>query len=84
MVARLRGAGHEALAAAPDTGVNTLTGEGLDAALARADAVVDLANSRSFEPAAALAFFTAHEKNLLAAEARAGLIMRGRRGSGHA
>jgi uncharacterized protein YbjT (DUF2867 family) len=69
----LRKAGHDALAAAPDTGVNTLTGEGLDAVLNGAAVVVDLANSRSFEPAAALEFFTAHEKNLLAAEARAGV-----------
>jgi len=69
----LRGAGHDALAAAPDTGVNTVTGEGLDAVLDSADVVIDLANSRSFEPSAAMDFFTAHEKNLLAAEARAGV-----------
>jgi uncharacterized protein YbjT (DUF2867 family) len=69
----LRRAGHDALAAAPDTGVNTLTGEGLEAALDGADVVIDLANSRSFEPSAAMDFFTAHEKNLLAAEARAGV-----------
>jgi uncharacterized protein YbjT (DUF2867 family) len=69
----LRGAGHVALAAAPDTGVNTVTGEGLEAALEGADVVVDLANSRSFEPSAVMDFFTAHEKNLLAAEARAGV-----------
>ncbi len=69
----LRAAGHDALAAAPDTGVNTVTGEGLEAALDGTDVVVDLANSRSFEPSAVMAFFTAHEKNLLAAEARAGV-----------
>lgn len=69
----LRSAGHDALAAAPDTGVNTLTGEGLEAALDGADVVIDLANSRSFEPSAAINFFTAHETNLLAAEARAGV-----------
>ena len=69
----LRAAGHDALAAAPDTGVNTVTGEGLEAALDGADVVVDLANSRSFEPSAVMEFFTAHEKNLLAAEARAGV-----------
>ena len=69
----LRAAGHEALAAAPATGVNTLTGEGLEAALEGAEVVVDLANSRSFEPSAVMEFFTAHEKNLLAAEARAGI-----------
>lgn len=72
-IARLRSAGHDALAAAPDTGVNTVTGEGLDAALDGAEVVIDLANSRSFEPSAALDFFTAHEKNLLAAEVRAGV-----------
>jgi len=69
----LRGAGHDALAAAPNTGVNTVTGEGLEAALDGADVVIDLANSRSFEPSAVMEFFTAHEKNLLAAEARAGV-----------
>ncbi len=73
VAARLRGAGHDALAAAPNTGVNTLTGEGLKTALERAEVVVDLANSPSFEPSAVMSFFTAHEKNLLAAEARAGI-----------
>jgi uncharacterized protein YbjT (DUF2867 family) len=72
-VALLRGAGHEVLAAAPDTGVDTVTGEGLAPALAGADVVIDLANSRSFEPSAVMAFFTAHEKNLLAAAASAGV-----------
>jgi len=69
----LRHAGHTALAAAPDTGVNTVTGEGLEAALEGADVVVDLANSPSFEPSAVMEFFKAHEKSLLAAEARAGV-----------
>lgn len=72
-IARLRGAGHEALAAAPDTGVDTLTGKGLDAALQGAQVVIDLANSRSFEASAVMDFFRTHEKNLLAAEARAGV-----------
>ncbi len=72
-VVLLRGAGHDALAAAPSTGVNTVTGEGLEAALDAADVVVDLANSPSFEPSAVMGFFAAHEKNLLAAEARAGV-----------
>jgi uncharacterized protein YbjT (DUF2867 family) len=72
-VALLRAAGHDVLAAAPDTGVNTVTGEGLAQALAGADVVIDLANSRSFEPSAAMEFFTAHEKNLLAADASAGV-----------
>ena len=73
VVARLRGAGHDALAAAPNTGVNTVTGEGLATALEGAEVVVDLANSPSFEPSAVMSFFTAHEKNLVAAEARAGV-----------
>jgi uncharacterized protein YbjT (DUF2867 family) len=72
-VALLRGAGHDVLAAAPDTGVDTVTGEGLAQALAGADVVIDLANSRSFEPSAVMEFFTAHEKHLLAAEASAGV-----------
>ncbi len=73
VVALLRSAGHDALAAAPNTGVNTVTGEGLAAALEAAEVVIDLANSPSFEPSAVMAFFTAHEQNLLAAEARAGV-----------
>src|SRR5512142_956279 len=72
-VGRLRGAGHEAVAAAPDTGVDTVTGEGLEAALDGAEVVIDLANSRSFEPSAAMEFFTVHEQHLLAAEAHAGV-----------
>ena len=55
-IVRLRAAGHEALAAAPDTGINTVTGEGLEAALEGAEVVVDLVNSRSFEPSSALLF----------------------------
>ena len=70
----LRRAGHDALAAAPSTGVDTVTGEGLEAALDAADVVVDLANSPSFEASAVMGFFAAHEKNLLAAEARAGVL----------
>ena len=73
VTARLRAAGHEALAAAPQTGVNTITGAGLDAVLEDADVVVDLVNSPSFDAAAAMSFFMAHERNLLAAEARAGV-----------
>ena len=69
----LRAAGHDALAAAPNTGVNTVTGEGLEAALDAAEIVVDLANSPNFETSAVLDFFTVHEKNLLAAEALAGV-----------
>jgi uncharacterized protein YbjT (DUF2867 family) len=73
VIVLLRGAGHDAVAAAPSTGVNTVTGEGLETALDAADVVVDLANSPSFEPLAVMSFFTAHEKNLLAAETRAGV-----------
>lgn len=73
VVSRLRDQGHEALAAAPSTGVNILTGEGLDAAMAGADVVVDLANSPSFEDAAVMQFFQTAGRNVLAAEARAGV-----------
>lgn len=69
----LRARGHEALAASPSTGVNTVTGQGLDAALAGAQVVVDLANSPSFEDAAVLEFFQTSGRNLLEAEARAGV-----------
>lgn len=65
--------GHEAIAASPATGVNTITGEGLDAALAGVDTVVDVANSPSFEDKAVLEFFQASGRNLLAAEVRAGV-----------
>ena len=67
----LRNGGHEVVAAAPNTGVNTITGEGLAAALGGADIVIDLANGPSFEPATILDFFKTHEHNLLAAEKRA-------------
>jgi uncharacterized protein YbjT (DUF2867 family) len=73
LVSRLRRSGHEVLAAAPNTGVNTITGEGLDAALAGAQVVVDVANSPSFEPRAVLEFFETSGRNLLAAEAAAGV-----------
>jgi len=65
--------GHEALSASPNTGVNTLTGEGLPEALDGADVVVDVSNSPSFEEAAVLEFFTTSTGNLLAAEAAAGV-----------
>jgi uncharacterized protein YbjT (DUF2867 family) len=73
LVQRLRGSGHEALAASPNTGINTLTGEGLDGALIGADVVVDVANSPSFEDNAVLSFFQQSGSNLLAAETRAGV-----------
>src|SRR2546422_895225 len=73
LVTRLRDEGHEAVPASPDTGVNTLTGEGLATALAGADVVVDVSNSPSFEDAAVLKFFQTSTGNLLAAEASAGV-----------
>ncbi|MBX3694331.1 MAG: SDR family oxidoreductase [Steroidobacteraceae bacterium] len=73
LVKLLRQRGQEVLAASPDSGVNTLTGEGLAEALAGAQVVVDLANSPSFEDAAVLRFFETAGRNLLAAEATAGV-----------
>lgn len=73
LVSTLRSKGHEVLAASPDSGVNTITGEGLPAALAGAQVVVDVANSPSFEDAAVKKFFETSGTNLLAAEARAGV-----------
>ncbi len=73
VVANLRALGHEAVPASPASGVNTLTGEGLAEALHGADAVVDVANSPSFEPTAVLAFFETSGRNLLQAEAVAGV-----------
>ena len=73
LVALLRQRGQEVLAASPDSGVNTLTGEGLPEALAGAQVVVDVANSPSFEDAAVMKFFQTSGRNLLAAEARAGV-----------
>ena len=73
LIALLQQRGHEAIAASPSTGVNTLTGEGLAAALAGAQVVVDVANSPSFEDAAAMHFFETSGRNLLAAEAAAGV-----------
>jgi len=73
LVALLRQRGNEVLAASPDSGVNTITGAGLPEALAGAQVVVDVANSPSFEDAAVMKFFTTAGKNLLAAEAAAGV-----------
>lgn len=69
----LRDLGHDAVAAAPSTGINTLTGEGLPEALQVADVVVDVANSPSFEDAEVLHFFETSGRTLLAAEAAAGV-----------
>lgn len=73
LVDRLRRNGHEAVAASPASGVDTVTGEGLAGALAGAQVVVDVANSPSFEDKAALEFFEASGRNLLAAEKAAGV-----------
>ena len=72
-VAILRQRGHEVVAASPQSGVNTITGEGLKEALAGAQVVIDLANSPSFEDRAVLEFFETSERNLLPAEASAGV-----------
>jgi uncharacterized protein YbjT (DUF2867 family) len=73
VVASLRRQGHEAVPAAPDTGVDTLTGKGLAEVLVGAQVVVDLANSPSFDAEPALAFFQTAGRNLLAAEKVAGV-----------
>lgn len=73
IVKRLRQHGHETVAASPRTGVNTLTGQGLAEALAGAQVVVDVSNSPSFEDRAVLEFFETSGRNLLAAEADAGV-----------
>ncbi len=72
-VAILRQSGHEVVAASPNTGVNTITGEGVKEALVGAQVVIDLANSPSFEDKAVLQFFETSEGNLLPAEAAAGV-----------
>jgi len=64
---------HEVVAASPKSGVNTITGEGLKEAMAGTKVVIDLANSPSFEDRAVLEFFEASGRNLLAAEAEAGV-----------
>src|SRR5262245_30733073 len=73
VVAKLKQKGHEVIAASPNTGVNTITGEGLVEALAGAQVVVDVANPPSFEDKAVLEFFQTSGRNLLAAEAVAGV-----------
>src|SRR5258708_39565194 len=72
VVEKLKQKGHEAIAAAPNTGVDTITGEGLKEAMTGAQVVIDLANSPSFEDKAVLEFFETSGRNLLAAEAPAG------------
>ena len=73
VVAKLRDRGHEVVAASPNTGVNTLTGEGLDAVLPHTDVVIDVSNSPSFEEKAVMEFFTTSTRHLLASAAAAGV-----------
>jgi len=73
LTARLVAHGHDAVPASPGTGVNTLTGQGLTEALAGADVVVDVSNSPSFEDTAVLEFFEKSTRNILHAEAAAGV-----------
>jgi uncharacterized protein YbjT (DUF2867 family) len=73
LVEKLRRDGHEPLAAAPNTGVNTITGEGLAEALQGAQVVVDVANAPAWEDDAVLEFFQTSSRNLLAVEATAGV-----------
>src|SRR5438309_6559378 len=73
LVNKLREHGHEALSASPNSGVNTLTGEGLAEALKGASVVVDVSNSPSWEDAAVMSFFETSTRNLLASEAAAGV-----------
>lgn len=73
LVHQLREQGHEAVAASPDSGVNTLTGEGLAEALKGASVVVDVSNAPSWEDAAVMNFFETSTRNLIAYEAAAGV-----------
>jgi uncharacterized protein YbjT (DUF2867 family) len=73
VVDNLRAHGHEAVPASPDTGVNTITGEGLGDVVARAAVVVDVSNAPSWEDAAVLEFFETSTRNILDAEAAAGV-----------
>jgi uncharacterized protein YbjT (DUF2867 family) len=73
-VAILRQGGHDVVAASPQSGINTITGEGLKQAMAGTQMVIDLANSPSFEDKAVLEFFETSGRNLLAAESAAGSI----------
>jgi uncharacterized protein YbjT (DUF2867 family) len=73
VVSKLRAYGHNAVSASPDTGVNTLTGEGLAEVLVGAEVVVDVSNSPSFEDAAVLKFFVTSTQNISDAEVKAGV-----------
>lgn len=73
VIPRLRALGHEAIPASPSSGVNTMTGEGLDAAMAGVDTVLDLSNSPSFADNDVLEFFQTTGRNMAAAEVKAGV-----------
>jgi len=73
VVEKLKAHGHDAVPAAPQTGVNTLTGDGLDDALAGADVVVDVSNSPSFADDDVMSFFVTSTTNLLEAERKVGV-----------
>jgi uncharacterized protein YbjT (DUF2867 family) len=73
VVSKLKQLGHEAIAASPKTGVNSITGEGLKEVMVGARVVIDLSNSPSFEAKAVMEFFETSGRNLLAAEAAAGV-----------
>jgi uncharacterized protein YbjT (DUF2867 family) len=73
LVTKLREAGHDAVSASPDSGVDTYTGEGLEQALEGAEVVVDVSNAPSWDDAAVLDFFGTTARNVLAAEANAGV-----------
>jgi uncharacterized protein YbjT (DUF2867 family) len=73
LVAMLRDAGHEAIAGSPATGIDAFTGEGLVQAMTGADVAVDVSNARTTDPGGILEFFTTSTRNLLAAEATAGV-----------
>lgn len=73
LVSQLQNGGHDVIAASPSTGVNTLTGEGLDEAFKDANVVIDVSNSPSFEDSAVMDFFTKSNENILAAEQKAGV-----------
>src|SRR5690606_4328498 len=73
LVARLREQEHEAVAASPESGVKTLTGQGLAEALDGASVVVDVSNSPSFEDDAVMDFFTTSTRNLIKAATEAGV-----------
>src|SRR6478735_6691785 len=73
VVTQLRGKGHDVIAATPNNGINTITGEGLAEAMKGTDIVIDLANSPSFEDTAVMEFFQTSGRNLLGAEISAGV-----------